>query len=77
MGSDASIKTQEIFGPVLVVDKFKTEAEAIKRANDTTYGLAAAIHSSDTSRCMRVMRLLRAGVWISGLTHFQNSGEDR
>ena len=36
----------EIFGPVLSVGKFSTEAEAIKLANDTTYGLGAGLHSS-------------------------------
>jgi hypothetical protein len=47
----------EIFGPVLSVGKFKTEEEAIKLANDTTYGLGAGLHSStfnDTIRFIRV-----------------------
>ena len=37
---------EEIFGPVLVVAKFKTEEEAIQLANDTSYGLGAGVHSS-------------------------------
>ena len=43
----------KIFGPVLSVGKFHTEQEAIDLANDTTYGLAAGLHSSTSHFCFR------------------------
>lgn len=60
------IVQEEIFGPVLVIQTFKTEEEAIKLANDTPYGLAGAVFTSDSARAMRVIRKLRAGItWIN------------
>jgi betaine-aldehyde dehydrogenase len=60
------IVQEEIFGPVLVVQKFKDEAEAIEIANDTIYGLAGAVFTSDIARAHRVIRKLRAGItWIN------------
>lgn len=60
------IVNEEIFGPVLVIQTFKTEEEAIKLANGTPYGLAAAVFTSDAARSMRVIRKLRAGItWIN------------
>ena len=60
------IVQEEIFGPVLVVQKFKDEAEAIEMANDTIYGLAGAVFTSDIARAHRVIRKLRAGItWIN------------
>jgi aldehyde dehydrogenase (NAD+) len=59
--SKATIYTDEIFGPVLSVKTFKTEEEAIEMANDTSYGLAASIYTSDITRAMRVSALLEAG----------------
>ena len=57
---------EEIFGPVLSVRTFSDEAEALRLANDSPYGLAAAVMSSDLERCRRVSRELRAGiVWIN------------
>lgn len=58
--------SDEIFGPVLSVRTFKTEEEAVERANDSTYGLAAAVMSSDLERAQRVARNLEAGiVWVN------------
>lgn len=60
------IVQEEIFGPVLVVQTFNDEAEAIAIANDTEYGLAAGIFTQDGARAQRVVRALRAGVtWIN------------
>ncbi|KAI0069084.1 NAD-aldehyde dehydrogenase [Artomyces pyxidatus] len=60
------IVKEEIFGPVLSVGKFHTEEEAIALANDTTYGLAAGLHSTDSSQCHRVSTALEAGtVWVN------------
>ncbi|MBV8728081.1 MAG: aldehyde dehydrogenase family protein [Candidatus Eremiobacteraeota bacterium] len=55
------IAREEIFGPVVVFLKFKTESEAIEIANDSEYGLAASIWSKDISRVNRVARALRSG----------------
>ncbi len=60
------IVQEEIFGPVLVVQTFKDEAEAIALANDTIYGLAGAVFTQDGARAHRVVRKLRAGItWIN------------
>lgn len=56
---------EEIFGPVLCVRTFTEEVEAIKLANDTSYGLGAAVMSADLERANRVAKALEAGiVWI-------------
>jgi betaine-aldehyde dehydrogenase len=56
----------ESFGPVLTVETFRTEEEAVRIANDTMYGLAGAVWSSDASRVQRVAGALRHGtVWIN------------
>jgi betaine-aldehyde dehydrogenase len=60
------IAREEIFGPVLSVIPFSTEEEAIQIANDTEYGLAAAVWSKNIFRALRVIRQLRAGItWIN------------
>ena len=55
------IAREEIFGPVLSVIRFKTEAEAVALANDSPYGLQASVWTSNLSRAHRVARALRAG----------------
>jgi aldehyde dehydrogenase (NAD+) len=55
------IAQEEIFGPVLVVMPFETEQEAIAKANDTPYGLAAYVHTTDIARGHRVAEQLEAG----------------
>ncbi|MES1039811.1 aldehyde dehydrogenase family protein [Peribacillus simplex] len=57
-----SIAQEEIFGPVLCIIPFDTEEEAVKMANDTIYGLAAGLWTSDVSRANRVARKLEAGM---------------
>ncbi|TQK52357.1 betaine-aldehyde dehydrogenase [Streptomyces sp. SLBN-118] len=57
---------EEIFGPVLTVETFRTEDEAVALANDTEYGLAGAVWTSDPGRARRVAGRLRHGtVWIN------------
>lgn len=57
---------EEIFGPVLCIRPFDSEAEAVTLANDTRFGLAAAVMSADEGRCERIARAFRAGiVWIN------------
>ncbi|KAK4735368.1 hypothetical protein R3W88_009629 [Solanum pinnatisectum] len=57
---------EEVFGPVLCVKTFKTEEEAIELANDTKYGLGAAILSKDLERCERFTKAFQSGiVWIN------------
>eukprot|EP00605_Chrysophyceae_sp_TOSAG23-4_P000800 GSChrysophyteH1.ASY1.ANO1.889.1 assembled CDS len=63
---DAAIWTTEIFGPVVCINTFETEEEAVNIANDSDYGLAGAVFSSDAARCTRVARALRVGtVWTN------------
>ena len=57
---------EEIFGPVLAVTTFKTEAEALSIANDTLYGLGAGVWSRDGNTCYRMGRAIKAGrVWTN------------
>ncbi|MBT9599577.1 MAG: aldehyde dehydrogenase [Vitreoscilla sp.] len=57
---------EEIFGPVLAVTTFKTEAEALQIANDTPYGLGAGVWTRDGSRAYRMGRAIQAGrVWTN------------
>ena len=63
---DMRIVREEIFGPVLAVQIFESEEEAIRLANDTPYGLAGAVFTQDGARAQRVIRRLRAGItWIN------------
>lgn len=71
---DAPIAAQEVFGPVLVAVPFKDEDDAIRRANDTSYGLAAGIYTADIARAIRITRALRAGaVGVNGYSFMPNS----
>ncbi len=66
MALDSDAWTQEIFGPVVCVRPFDTEEEAVRLANDSVFGLAAAVMSADDARCERVAAAFRAGiVWIN------------
>lgn len=57
----SALSQEEIFGPVLVVTRFKTEEQALALANDSRYGLGAAVWTRDLSRAHRVSRRLKAG----------------
>ncbi|KAL7940498.1 aldehyde dehydrogenase family domain-containing protein [Trichoderma barbatum] len=58
---DAQIMKEEIFGPVVIINTFDTEAEAIANANNTEHGLYAAVYTKDLDRAMRVAARLEAG----------------
>ncbi|MBT5577276.1 MAG: aldehyde dehydrogenase family protein [Porticoccaceae bacterium] len=62
VNNQMAIAREEIFGPVLVMIPFDTEEQAIEIANDTAYGLAAYLSTSDQQRAQRVARQLRAGM---------------
>ncbi|MGG6894849.1 MULTISPECIES: aldehyde dehydrogenase family protein [Rhizobium] len=63
---DSEAWVEEIFGPVVCIRPFESEAEAIELANDSRFGLAAAVMSKDDSRAERVAAAFRAGiVWIN------------
>lgn len=60
------IVQEEVFGPVLTVEKFSSEEEVIDKANDTIYGLAGAVFTKDIEKAERVVSQLRLGtVWIN------------
>jgi betaine-aldehyde dehydrogenase len=64
--NQSRIAREEIFGPVATVIPFQNEVDAISIANDTPYGLAAAVWSRDIYRAFRVVKALRAGiVWVN------------
>ena len=64
--NSATIAREEIFGPVMAVIPFEDEAEALRIANDTPYGLAAAVWSRDIFKCLRMVKKLQAGiVWVN------------
>ncbi|GIN21541.1 MAG TPA: aldehyde dehydrogenase [Bacillus bacterium] len=64
--SDMRIVQEEIFGPVVTIQSFKDEEEAIKLANDTDFGLAGGVFSGDGAKAMRVIKKVRAGItWVN------------
>jgi betaine-aldehyde dehydrogenase len=64
--NDMRIVQEEVFGPVISVERFKTEEEVVERANATVYGLSAGFWTTDAARCKRVSRALRFGtVWVN------------
>ncbi|EPX70752.1 aldehyde dehydrogenase [Schizosaccharomyces octosporus yFS286] len=71
---DMAVGKEEIFGPVLAIIKFKTVEEAIRRGNNSTFGLAAGVHTNDLRNAVKVSNSLEAGtVWVNcyNLLHHQ------
>lgn len=63
---DMKIYREEVFGPFVVISSFKTEEEAVRRANDSTYGLGAAVFTQDITKGHRLARLIETGmIWIN------------
>lgn len=74
--ADSALVREEIFGPVLVVQRFADEDEAVALANDSPYGLAAGLWTADLDRAWRVGAALEAGtVWINTYHHFYPEAE--
>ncbi|MBJ8346694.1 aldehyde dehydrogenase family protein [Antrihabitans sp. YC2-6] len=70
------IVAEETFGPILTVERFETEADAIRLGNDTEYGLAAGVRTSDAARGERVVRALRHGtVWLNDFGYYTAAAE--
>lgn len=66
VAEDSELWQKEVFGPVLVFDTFQDEAEAIRKGNNTDYGLAATVFTQDEARAERVSAQLQAGlVWVN------------
>lgn len=64
--NDMRVAQEEIFGPVAVVIKFKTEEEVIAMANDSVYGLGGAVWTRDINRAVRVARAIETGrMWVN------------
>ena len=66
MRNDHRIAREEIFGPVVSVIPFKDDDEAVRIANESSYGLGGAIYARDTARAVEMAKRLRTGVvWIN------------
>ena len=74
--TNMSCVQDESFGPIITVETFENEAEAIKLANDTIYGLSGAVWSGDTEKANRVSRAFRHGtVWVNDYGPYKPQAE--
>ncbi|MBR3371931.1 MAG: aldehyde dehydrogenase family protein [Rhodobacteraceae bacterium] len=72
----SALVQEELFGPIVSIERFTTEVEAVHMANATVYGLAASVHTRDLDRAMRVSRAIRAGtVWLNCHSRLFAEGE--
>jgi acyl-CoA reductase-like NAD-dependent aldehyde dehydrogenase len=63
---NSSLVQDELFGPIVSIETFEDEAEAVHKANATSYGLAASVFTNSSSRALRVSRKIRSGtVWVN------------
>lgn len=66
VAQDSEIVQSEVFGPVITIQEFEGQEEAVRLGNDVTYGLAAAVFTKDVSRALKIARDLEFGtVWIN------------
>lgn len=66
LSNDAEAVQEEVFGPVVTVQVFDTEDEAVELANSTRYGLAAGIQTADLAKAIRVAKRIEAGlIWVN------------
>ena len=66
LSNDAEIVQREVFGPVLTLQTFRDEDEAVALANSTAYGLSGLVYTSSMGRADRIGRAVRAGtVWVN------------
>ena len=66
VSNESEVVQHEIFGPVLTLQRFATDDEAVALANSTAYGLSAIIYTSDEARAQRIGQAVRAGtVWVN------------
>jgi aldehyde dehydrogenase (NAD+) len=71
---DMTIAKEEIFGPVMSIMKFKTIDEVIKRANNSTYGLAAGVNTKNVENVIKFTNEIRAGtVWVNCFDSFDGT----
>jgi betaine-aldehyde dehydrogenase len=71
------IVQEEVFGPVLTMQVFDTEAEAVALANDSEYGLAASIWTRDVDRPLRIGRDLQVGtIWVNDWVMMRDEFEE-
>lgn len=73
---DSDLVQEELFGPIVSIERFSDEAEAIHKANATAYGLAASVHTTNLDCAMRTSRAIRAGtVWLNCHSRLFAEGE--